>query len=216
MISLLPAFQDTFGLLMPRPLTRKQQKIYDYIRDQIVSRGYGPTVREIAEYMEINSPNGVVCHLKALEAKDKITRTANRSRSIELTESMSEVLSPKLEVRGRVLSGTCLLSSEVMAELELTKLVSAGRFLLLVRDDSLLNAHIVSGDQLIIDRRGTPSHGRLVVARINEREFAVRTWLADSGSIRLQPIDHNSPPTFVDSPDCFGVVVGVLRSFEGI
>ncbi|MCH2204124.1 MAG: hypothetical protein MK102_19335 [Fuerstiella sp.] len=68
-------------------LTERQQRIYDYIREQILSRGYGPTVREIGNRFGIRSPNGVMCHLKALERKGLIRREAHMSRAIELTEN---------------------------------------------------------------------------------------------------------------------------------
>ncbi len=67
-------------------LTERQQRVYEVIREKINSRGYGPTVREIGEILNISSPNGVMCHLRALERKGKISRAANKSRAIELTE----------------------------------------------------------------------------------------------------------------------------------
>ena len=68
-------------------LTKRQRDVYHYIRDLIQNRGYGPTVREIGEQFDINSPNGVMCHLKALEKKGLITREPNMSRAIQLTEA---------------------------------------------------------------------------------------------------------------------------------
>ena len=72
---------------MANQLTAKQQKVYDMLRDLIVKRGYGPTVREIGEHFGIKSPNGVMCHLRALERKGLITRSPNKSRAIELTQA---------------------------------------------------------------------------------------------------------------------------------
>ena len=66
-------------------LTNRQKDVYEFIRDKITNRGYGPTVREIGERFDISSPNGVMCHLKALEKKGLITRSPNKSRAIELT-----------------------------------------------------------------------------------------------------------------------------------
>ena len=71
-------------------LTERQRKVYDFIRDKIVNRGYGPTVREIGEEFEISSPNGVMCHLKALEKKGLISRSPNKSRAIELDREVLE------------------------------------------------------------------------------------------------------------------------------
>ncbi len=96
---------------MNRPLTSQQQTVYNFIRDKIVTRGYGPTVREIGEYMNIKSPNGVMCHLRALERKGVLTRTANKSRAIELTESINRIVGATLPVVGRIASGCCILSA---------------------------------------------------------------------------------------------------------
>lgn len=96
---------------MPRPLTAQQQIVYDYIRDRILSRGYGPTVREIGEHMNIKSPNGVMCHLRALERKGVIVRKANKSRAIELTEELPRSQDMVLPVVGTVQQGRCIIRS---------------------------------------------------------------------------------------------------------
>ena len=70
-----------------RGLTRRQRDIYQYVRELILNRGYGPTVREIAAKFEIQSPNGVMCHLKALEKKGLIIRESNMSRAIRLAHA---------------------------------------------------------------------------------------------------------------------------------
>jgi len=81
-------------------LTDRQQRVYDFIRDKIVNRGYGPTVREIGEQFDISSPNGVMCHLKALKKKGLIHRSPNKSRAIELSREAIE------EERGVPMAGT--------------------------------------------------------------------------------------------------------------
>lgn len=68
------------------PLTARQKQIYDFLKDKIINRGYGPTVREIGNHFKIRSPNGVMCHLKALERKGLITRESHMSRAIQLTD----------------------------------------------------------------------------------------------------------------------------------
>src|SRR5438045_579950 len=81
-------------------LTKRQKAVYKFVRDKIRNRGYGPTVREIGEHFDIASPNGVMCHLKALEKKGLITREANMSRAIQLTDDTRG-----LPLRGRVAAG---------------------------------------------------------------------------------------------------------------
>ena len=86
------------------PLTRRQREVYNFIRDKIQSRGYGPTVREIGNKFGISSPNGVMCHLKALEKKGLITREPNMSRAIQLMEDPTDL--PGLPLVGEIAAGT--------------------------------------------------------------------------------------------------------------
>ncbi len=102
---------------MARPLTARQQQVYDFIHDRISTRGYGPTVREIGEFIGIKSPNGVMCHLRALERKGMINRLANKSRAIELTNiadgavvaQPSRLADGSLTLRGCVTESSCSL-----------------------------------------------------------------------------------------------------------
>ena len=91
-------------------LTRRQKAVYEFIRNKIRTRGYGPTVREIGEQFEIRSPNGVMCHLKALEKKGLIHRRRNKSRAIELTDDARP--STGLPLAGRVAAGVTSLAFE--------------------------------------------------------------------------------------------------------
>ena len=84
-------------------LTKRQKAVYEFIREKIRSRGYGPTVREIGEHFDIRSPNGVMCHLKALEKKGMITREANMSRAIQMTQEPAEERG--LPLAGRIAAG---------------------------------------------------------------------------------------------------------------
>ena len=92
-------------------LTQRQQDVYELIRDKIINRGYGPTVREIGEHFGINSPNGVMCHLKAIEKKGLIRRSPNKSRAIELTQN--DAGEPRgLQLAGTVVAGATNLAFE--------------------------------------------------------------------------------------------------------
>ncbi|MCP4811795.1 MAG: repressor LexA, partial [Planctomycetaceae bacterium] len=92
-------------------LTQRQRAVYEMIRDKIINRGYGPTVREIGEHFGINSPNGVMCHLKAIEKKGLIRRSPNKSRAIELTQE--ESMEPRgLQMAGTVVAGATNLAFE--------------------------------------------------------------------------------------------------------
>ncbi len=94
-------------------LTERQQRVYEVIREKINTRGYGPTVREIGEILNISSPNGVMCHLRALERKGKISRAANKSRAIELTEKSHRLGgNVMLPVHGSTSATKCTFVSE--------------------------------------------------------------------------------------------------------
>ena len=198
---------------MNRPLTKQQQLVYDFIRGQIVSRGYGPTVREIGEHKNIKSPNGVMCHLLALERKGMLTRTANKSRAIELTEPISRVASASLPVSASVLGGSCLpMTGSEEQPFDFACLAPEDGWLVRVLDDSLADAHMVTGDMLVVQPRETIENGQLAIVRSGGATF-VRFWYAESGRLRLESVNRNTAPILVDSAELVGVVTGVVRRF---
>ncbi|MDZ4852505.1 MAG: transcriptional repressor LexA [Pirellulaceae bacterium] len=198
---------------MKLALTDRQQNVYEFIRDKIVNRGYGPTVREIGEQMDIRSPNGVMCHLRALEKKGMIKRTANKSRAIELTHHVA--VSPRsasLRMAGRVAAGLCSLAIEQTETIDLGEmLVRDDRFALEVNGDSMIDAHIADGDYVIIQQQSYAYPGQIVVAQTDEHEATLKYWFPENGRIRLQPANGNMKPIYVDDAEVKGVVIGVVR-----
>lgn len=198
---------------MNRALTPRQQQVYDFIREKIVARGFGPTVREIGDFLSISSPNGVVCHLKALERKGMIHRLANKSRAIELTEIISREKQYSLPLGGRMLGDICSFSVEAGEVVDLLKFIGEDRFAVKVVGDSLKDVHITAGDSIIIQRQTTASAGQLVLANVPNEGTKIVYWMPESNRIRLQPINHNATPQFTDKADVVGVVIGVFREF---
>ena len=196
---------------MNRPLTHQQQAVYDMIRDRIVHRGYGPTVREIGEHMNIKSPNGVMCHLRALERKGMIVRSANKSRAIELTESLASLVGATLRVEGKIAGGGVSPSGEVVEHIDLATLTSSNRSFLRVLDDSLLDAQIRSGDLVVLQTQSQATPGQLAIVRTGDGESCVRYLFAEGDKIRLQPVPRLQPATLVDRAEVLGVIVGVVR-----
>ncbi len=194
-------------------LTERQKCVYEVIRERIVSRGYGPTVREIGEVLDISSPNGVMCHLRALEKKGKIVRAANKSRAIELTEGIvRRNESATLPMAGTVSAGHCSLAVEQLEEINLAELfVREDRFALKVRGDSMIDAHIADNDYVIIQRQPTAKPGQIVVAKTDEEEATLKYWYPENGRIRLQPANRDLEPIYVKNALVIGVVIGVLR-----
>lgn len=198
---------------MNRSLTTRQQQVYDFIREKIVARGFGPTVREIGDFLSISSPNGVVCHLKALERKGMINRLANKSRAIELTEIISRDKQYSLPLGGRILGDVCSFGVDVGTTVELLRFIGEDRFAVKVVGDSLKDVQIAAGDSLIIQRQATASAGQMVLARVLDEGTKLVYWMPESDRVRIQPIDRSSPATFVKSAEVVGVVIGLFREF---
>jgi len=196
---------------MNRPLTHQQQAVYDFIRRKIIERGYGPTVREIGEHMSIKSPNGVMCHLRALERKGMLTRTANKSRAIELTEPVSRLMGGSLPMEGTIAAGVCTLGATGSKPFDVGELVAAERYVLEVKDDSLAAARLSPGDRLVIQKQLTASPGQLALVRTGEHEMGLRYWQPEEDRIRLRPIDPTQPAVLVAHVQILGIVVGVVR-----
>jgi repressor LexA len=193
-------------------LTKRQFDIYEFIRDKIQNRGYGPTVREIGEAFHISSPNGVMCHLKAIEKKGLITRAANKSRAIELSRAALE------ETRGLPLVGS-VAAGAMHEAVEDRERVDFGEmfkkknmFVLKVKGESMIDAHIADGDYVIVREQKNAQPGQMVVARTDEGEATLKYWHPESGRIRLQPANSSMSPIYVKSATIVGVVVGVVRS----
>ncbi len=198
---------------MKLALTDRQQSVYEYIRDKIVNRGYGPTVREIGEQMDIRSPNGVMCHLRALERKGMIRRAANKSRAIELVQpGTAPARSTTLPMAGRVAAGLCSLAIEQNETIDLGEmLVRDDRFALEVTGDSMIDAHIADGDYVIIQQQSYAYPGQIVVAQTEEHEATLKYWFPENGRIRLQPANRKMEPIYVDNAEVKGIVIGVVR-----
>ena len=191
-------------------LTKRQQSVYDMIREAVVKHGFSPTVREIGEHFGIKSPNGVMCHLRALERKGLIRRSPNRSRAIELVRTADR------RAHSMPLAGSVAASP---TELEFTKtnrvdfsemFFENDRFILKVSGNSMIEAHIQDGDYVIIQRQKTASDGQMVVAKTDSGE-TLKYWYPEGNRIRLQPANRRMSPIYVEHAEVIGVAVGVVR-----
>jgi repressor LexA len=190
-------------------LTKRQKVVYEFIRDKIVNRGYGPTVREIGEQFGISSPNGVMCHLKALEKKGLIHRSRNKSRAIELTEQLRGSDMPLV---GTVAAGLTSLAFEQHDSIDLAGMFSNDDlFALRVAGDSMIEAQIADGDYVVIRRQTEATPGQIVVAQTDEGEATLKYWFPEKNRIRLQPANSEMGPIYLDNASVVGVVVGVVR-----
>src|SRR6516165_8692891 len=128
-------------------LTSRQREIYNFIRSKIQGRGYGPTVREIGNQFHIKSPNGVMCHLKALQKKGLIHREPNMSRAIQLLDDPTMARPGGLKLLGRIAAGHPIEAVEQADELDFHDWEGADdKFALKVTGDSMIDEHIADGD----------------------------------------------------------------------
>lgn len=196
-------------------LTKRQREVYEFIRDKIHSRGYGPTVREIGTHFNISSPNGVMCHLKALEKKGLITREPNMSRAIMLAEEPAEVNG--LPLVGRIAAGVQLDAIEQAERFNFGELFDSQReslFVLRVDGDSMIDDQIADGDYAVIRKQDSAHDGEIVVALTDENEATLKRWHPEDGRIRLQPANAGMKPIYVDNARVLGILVGVVRRVE--
>ena len=197
--------------MLQETLTKRQQNVFDYIRKRMTEDGFGPTIREIADEMGFRSPNGVICHLTALEKKGLITRTNNKSRSIVLTEEVEQEING-LPLAGRVAAGGLMEAIEQHEQIDFGQMWNQkGSFVLEVTGDSMIDAHIDDGDYVIVKRRRTADSGDIVVARTSDGEATLKYWFPEKNRIRLQPANKRLKPIYSRDAKVIGVVIGVVR-----
>ena len=209
---------------MPKPLTERQQAIYDFIANAIRSRGAPPTIREIMDVFKINSTNGVRTTLAALEKKGHIRRHARLSRGIELVDYVEpEPLSADLReipLIGRVAAGAPILATQnIESTLNVDKslLPASGEiFALRVHGESMRNAGILDGDIVLARQQESAERGDIVVALLGD-EATVKRYAPDPDGIRLLPENDAFEPIVVppdsDGFRIAGKVVGLMRRF---
>lgn len=194
-------------------LTKRQKAVYDFIRDKIRNRGYGPTVREIGDEFNIRSPNGVMCHLKAIEKKGLITREKNLSRAINLVREPVEERG--LPLYGMIAAGVLHEAVEQDERIDFTGLFNKKNlFALKVNGDSMIEDSIMDGDHVIVRKQRTARKGQIVVAITEEGEATLKRWYPEANRIRLEPANSAMKPIYVEDARILGTVVGVVRRIE--
>lgn len=197
--------------MLQEKLTKRQQAIFDFIRLKITGSGFGPTIREIADEMGYRSPNGVMCHLRALQKKGLINRTNNKSRSIVLTEEASDEVNG-FPLVGRVQAGALMEAVEQHERIDVGKLwPMKGTYVLEVEGDSMIEAQIAPGDYVVVKRRHTANKGDIVVARTSDGEATLKYWMPEKNRVRLQPANKRMKPIYSKDVKVIGVVIGVVR-----
>ncbi len=194
-----------------KSLTERQAAVYNFIVEKIQNRGYGPTVREIAEEFGIRSPNGVMCHLKALEKKGAIRRSPHKSRAIELVHD-SVQRERGLVLAGRVAAGVLHEAVEQNERIDLGDMFHGPNlFALEVSGDSMIEAQIADGDYVVVREQPTARIGEMVVAETDDGDATLKYWYPEKNRIRLQPANSSMRPIYVQNARIRGVIVGVVR-----
>ena len=192
-------------------LTDRQKEIYLFIKDKIQTRGYGPTVREIGQEFEISSPNGVMCHLKALQKKGLILREPNMSRAIQLLDTAGQPPTG-LRLLGTIAAGQPIEAVEDAEVINFDDWQYGGNtFALKVKGDSMIEAHIAEGDVVILKRQQTATNGQIVAVLDDQGEATLKKFYKDKGKFRLEPCNKKLKPIIRDHVEIMGVLSGVVR-----
>lgn len=200
-------------------ITAKQQQILEYIKDEILKRGYPPTVREIGETVNLKSTSSVHSHLETLEKNGYIRRDPTKPRAIEICDDSFQIVRTEmvsLPVIGNVAAGQPILAEENIEEyfpVPADVVPKGESFILKVRGDSMINAGIFSGDRIFVHSCNTANNGDMVVALIDD-SATVKTFYKENGYIRLQPENDDMDPIIVDDCQIVGKVFGVYRFYR--
>ena len=197
-------------------LSTKQKEIYNVIKDSILNKGYPPSVREIGELVGLKSTSSVHAHLNTLEKKGYIRKDHTKPRTIEITDDTFNLTRREVvnvPMIGTVAAGMPILASENIIDyfpIPSEFLPNSDIFMLKVKGESMVNAGIHDGDQIIVSKQNTAKNGDIVVALI-EDSATVKTFYKEKNYYRLQPENDFMEPILVKEVTILGKVIGLFR-----
>ena len=202
-----------------RPITKKQEEILNYIKDEILERGFPPAVREICQAVGLKSTSSVHSHLESLEKNGYIRRNPTKPRAIEILDESFNML--RREMVNVPVVGTVAAGQPILAEQNIDSYLpipseympNEQSFILKVKGESMVNAGILDGDSVLVMQQTTARNGDIVVALI-EDSATVKTYYKENGHYRLQPENDTMDPIIVDECSILGKVFGVFRIFK--
>lgn len=197
-------------------ISAKQSEILEYIKEQILAKGYPPAVREICKAVNLKSTSSVHSHLETLEKNGYIRRDPTKPRAIEIVDGSFNLT--RKEMRNIPIVGTVAAGQPIFAEENISgyfplladELPSGDLFILNVRGESMINIGIYDGDKVIVRQSPTAKNGDVVVALV-EDSATVKTYYKEDGRYRLQPENDTMDPIYVDEVVILGTVVGLFR-----
>lgn len=200
-------------------ISQKQSEILEYMKNEIINRGFPPSVREICEAVHLKSTSSVHSHLETLEKNGYIRRDPTKPRAIEIVDDNFNLVrreTVNVPIIGKVSAGQPLLAVENIDgyfPIPSEYMPNNKTFMLVVQGDSMINAGIFNGDYVIVEQQPTAENGQKVVALV-EDSATVKTFYKEDGHIRLQPENDTMEPIIVEQDQFFqilGKVIGVFR-----
>ena len=200
-------------------ISKKQSEILEYIKNEILNRGFPPSVREICEAVNLKSTSSVHSHLETLEKNGYIRRDPTKPRAIEIVDDNFNLVrreTVNVPIIGKVAAGQPLLAVENVEgyfPIPSEYMPNNKTFMLVVQGDSMVNAGIFNGDYVVVEQQPTAENGQKVVALIDD-SATVKTFYKEDGHIRLQPENDSMEPIIVEPDQPFqilGKVIGVFR-----
>lgn len=203
-------------------ITNKQLIILEFIKDQLLTKGYPPSVREICQAVGLKSTSTVHAHLNKLEKLGYIRRDPTKPRAIEILDSnifgnnITEKEIINLPLVGQVTAGEPILAEQNIQEyipLPAQLVKGTDNFLLKVKGESMINAGILDRDYVVVDKSSTASNSQIVVALVNGEAATVKRFFKEGNKVRLQPENEFMDPIILDERDVeiVGIVTGVFR-----
>ena len=197
-------------------ISSKQREILEYIKQEILNKGYPPAVREICEAVHLKSTSSVHSHLETLEKNGYIRRDPTKPRAIEIIDdnfnlTRREVVN--VPIIGQVAAGQPLLAVENIENyfpIPTEFMSNAETFMLKVKGDSMINAGIFNGDKILVQKQSDAQNGDIVVALVDD-SATVKTFYKEDGHFRLQPENDTMDPIIVNECSILGKVFGIMR-----
>lgn len=196
-------------------LGEKDYQILEFIKSQLETRGFPPSVREICAETGLTSTATVHARLKKLEQHGLIVKEGAKNRSIKVVSENSESY-VNVPVYGKITAGIPITAVEdISGSFPIPSDIAANKelFMLKVEGESMINAAILDGDMIIVQKQPTADNGDIVVALINGEDATVKTFYREENHFRLQPENDTMEPIIVDEVEILGKVVGVFRKF---
>ena len=200
-------------------ISKKQQEILEYIKNQILQRGFPPAVREICEAVNLKSTSSVHSHLETLEKNGYIRRDPTKPRAIEILDDTFNLTRREMvnvPIIGQVAAGQPILAEQTIEDsfpIPADRMPYKQTFLLKVKGESMINAGILDGDYVLVEQDSTASNGDMVVALV-EDSATVKTFYKEEGVFRLQPENDFMDPIIVKEVSILGKVIAVMRFFK--